>query len=313
MALKISAESYNGLPALYANAGKRVETQFKLKNNYYIGSGTSNTITALGNTLTLQYGNFMDYGFVVGDTITVAFLSFLGIPNNGVQSVTRTITYINGNIMYIDTALTTVFDNKVFPTEGQFSGMKISSTKLPQSVEFSFNLTKDGIESVNSVLDGELNRFIYNSANTMAVSDVVNMVQLGNKSGGIITNVTLTRTANTTDALYSYSNFTVDFDFVQWGLFESQELYGAGNYLAPFIYAKTLPLAGNPNGAMTDDNGAKQANVGWFDENYNGGNSPYLSQYIELFDANGDSITQVDYSGSTDFEAVLTTPNQLIM
>jgi hypothetical protein len=311
MALKISAESYNGLPALYANAGKRVETQFKLKNNYHCGSGTSLTFSSLGTTLTKQYGNWMDFGFVVGDTITISFVSFLGIPNNGVQTFTRTVTYINDNIMYINTALPTIFDNKEFPTEGQFSGMFVSSTKLPQSVEFSFNLTKDGIESVNSVLDGELNRFIYNSANTMAVSDVVNMVQLGNKSGGIITNVTLTRTANTSDALYSYSNFTVDFDFVQWGLFESQELYGAGNYLAPFIYAKTLPLAGNPNGAMTDDNGAKQANVGWFNENYNGGNSPYVPQYIELFDVNGDSITQVDYSGSTNFEAVLTTPNQL--
>lgn len=310
MALAISQESYNSLPALYANAGKWVSGQFELKNNYYKGSGNSNTITALGTTLTIQSGNWMDFGFAVGDSITITFTSYLA-GNSGVKTYTKTVTYINGNIMYIDTALASPFTNLVFPTSGQVAGMAVSANKLPATVEFTFNLCKNGTQAENSVIDSELNRFTYNSVASMAVNDVVNMVQLGNKSGGMITNVQLRRLADTTAGVFTYKNFRVTYSFLQWGIYEDANLYGAGDCLVPFIKAKTYPLAGNPNGAQTDTNGAKEANTGYFGENYNGGSNPYVFNSISWTDANGDPIDQMDYSGESNFTATITAPNQL--
>jgi len=309
MSCKISAEKYNNLPALYANAGKWIDGEFNIKNDFYAGSGESNKIISLGDTLTVQFSQWSDFGFVVGDVLTLSWSSFV-LPI-GAQTATRTITYINGNIIYIDSALPSPFTNVSFPESGVTTGMSVKAIKQPQSIEFTFNLTKDGVTSQDSIIDGELNRFIYNSVQSMAVLATASMVQLGNKSGGIIKNVVLTRLADTTASVYSYSNYKVTFKFMQYGLFEDANLYGAASCLTPFIKAITLPLSGNPNGKQTDTNGAKEANTGYFGENYNGGANPYIFNSISWLDSLGNSIPKLDYSNECTFTATLTTPDQL--
>jgi len=54
MALKITSEKYNGLPALYANAGEWVDCEITLRNSYHVNSTPSDTITSLGTILTFQ-------------------------------------------------------------------------------------------------------------------------------------------------------------------------------------------------------------------------------------------------------------------
>lgn len=310
MACKISSEKYNLLPALYANAGKWVDAEFVIKNNYYVGSGTSNKITALGDTLTFDNLEWMNEGFAVGDTITVGFQSYLPGSNNGAKSYTRTITYINGNILYLSSALPAPFTNLVYPTSGQVAGMYVTANKAPEQVEFSFNLSRNGIESQNSFIDNEINRFIYNAVSGLSVGVPVTMSQMGNKSGGIIKNVQLTRLTDTTASIYTYKNYKITFKFLQWGLFEDPTLYGADNCPVPYIFAKTLPLAGNPNGAQTDNNGAQEANTGFFGENYNGGTNLYTLNGISWTDSLGNSIPKMDYSGESNFVATITAPGQ---
>lgn len=313
MAFKIISETYNSLAALYANAGKWVTGEIKVRNVYTVGSGTSVPFTVSGDAITIGSGEWYQHGFVTGDTITITFLSQV-VPI-GAQSFTRTITYINGNIMYIDSVLTAPFSAKTYPTTGQVGGMTIKADKLPQQIDFNFNLVQNGTTSDQSLIDGEVNRFAYTDAANLVVGGAATlMTQQGFKSGGIIKDVTIKRTANTGTGSIE-KNFTIGFKFMQWGLWQPNVAipawYSQINHLNPFITGKSYPLIGNSNGLMQDNNGAKEANTGYFDENYNGGANLYSLTSLSLVDSSSNVISQIDYTGTTSFTAVISAPGQL--
>lgn len=312
MAFSIIDEEYNGLAALYANAGKWVTGEVKVSNTFTIGSGVSNTFTASGLVISLQSGLWGTAGFAAGDSITISFFSYLAGINYGAKSYTRTITYINGNLLYIDTTLPAPFTNLVYPTTGQVAGMLIQANKLPQQIDFNFNLTPSGTSSINSIIDGQVNRFKALTGSAVVATPIA-MAQQGFKSGGLLEDVTITRTADTGTGGIT-KNFTISFKFLQWGLFLSGQTfpvwYNAADCLTTAVQCKSYSLVGNPNGMATAVNGVKEANTGYFGENYNGGVASYIFNSIDLFDALANPISQIDYSGPTTFSAKLTTPNQ---
>lgn len=311
MALKITSEKYNGLPALYANAGEWVDCEITLRNSYHIGSGESNKITSLGNILTFQNAQWGQNGFVAGETATFKFYDYN--ISTSIITYTRTITYINGNELHLDSALPSGYNaGEQFPNGGNLSGMFVDVVKLPQQIDFIFNLTKNGISSPNSILDGEMNRFMYNETDTMTtVGDTATMVQLGNKSGGMMTIPELERLADSSDAYNSFSNWKITFKFLQWGIFENNTVYGASNCLVPYVKGTSYSLVGNPNGILSDIGGAVQSNTGFFDENYNGQPNNYQFLSIQWTDSLGNTIDKMDYSAESNFIATFTAPNQL--
>lgn len=311
MALKITSEKYNGLPALYANAGEWVDCEITLRNSYHLGSGESNKITSLGNILTFQNAQWGQNGFVVGDVVTIKFYDY-NISTSFI-TYTRTITYINGNELHLDSALPSGYNaGEQFPNGGNLSGMFVDAVKLPQQIDFIFNLTKNGISSPNSILDGEMNRFMYNETDTMTtVGYTATMVQLGNKSGGMMTIPELERLADSSDAYNSFSNWKITFKFLQWGIFENNTVYGASNCLVPYVKGTSYSLVGNPNGILSDIGGATQSNTGFFDENYNGQPNNYQFQSIQWTDSLGNTIDKMDFSADSNFVATFTSPNQL--
>jgi hypothetical protein len=308
MAFAIIDEEYNGLAALYANAGKWVSGVVKVKNTYTNVSGTSNTFTTSGDVIALQTGLWGNFGFVAGDSITITFFSYYPGANGGIKSYTRTITYINGNLMYINSALPSPFTNQVFPTTGQVAGMFIQANKLPQQIDFNFNLCQSGSNSINSIIDGQVNRF-KGLVGSAVVATPITMIQQGFASGGLVKDVTITRTADTGTAGIT-KNFTINFKYFQWGIL-SNVYYNANTCLTTAIQAKCYSLIGNPNGMETALNGVKEANTGFFGENYNGGANNYAFSSISLLDTLSNPIQQIDYSGTTAFEAIFATPNQL--
>jgi len=313
MAFSIIDEEYNGLAALYANAGKWITGEVKVSNTFTIGSGVSNTFTASGLVISLQSGLWGTAGFAAGDSITISFFSYLGGINYGAKSYTRTITYINGNLLYIDSVLPAPFTNLVYPTAGKVAGMLIQANKLPQQIDFNFNLTPSGTSSINSIIDGQVNRFKALTGSAV-VATPITMAQQGFKSGGLLKDVTITRTADTGTGGIT-KNFTISFKFLQWGLFLSGQTfpswYNAADCLTTAVQCKSYSLVGNPNGMATAVNGVKEANTGYFGENYNGGATKYTFNSIDLFDALANPVAQIDYSGPTTFSATLTTPSQL--
>ena len=311
MALKITSEKYNGLPALYANAGEWVDCEITLRNSYHVNSTPSDSITSLGTILTFQNTQWGVNGFVAGDTITIKFLN-LAVSTSFI-TYTRTITYINGNELHINTPLPSGYNSgQQFPDGGSLSVMLIDAIKLPQQIDFIFNLTKNGISSPNSIIDGEMNRFMYNETDTMTtVGDTATMIQLGNKSGGMMTIPEIERLADTTDAYNTFSNWKITFKFLQWGIFENNTVYSASNCLVPYVKGTSYSLTGNPNGILSDIGGATQSNTGFFDENYNGQPNNYSFQSIQWTDTLGNTIDKMDYSADSNFVAVFNTPNQL--
>lgn len=319
MALQVIDESYNGLNALHANAGEWVTGQVKIRNWYSSGSGTSNTFQLLnGDSIVRQQGNWSDDGWVAGMTITIRFTNYNLPPPSNPVTVVKTITYINGNIMYLDTAVAG-YANSVFPTSGSLSGMLISAVQAPETIEFLFNLTLNGAATENSIIDGQVNRFVYNSVDTMAVTDVEDMIQQNFQSGGLFKDVTITRETNQTLNISSQGSvtafvYTIDFKFLQWGLiqngFEPPAYFNATDCLGTYVKAKAQTENGNPNAILEAENGSAQSNTGYRDENFNGGPNPYGFISIALTDLNGDPIDKIDFSNFTDFEAILDAPNQ---
>jgi hypothetical protein len=309
MSTNINNEKYNNLPALYSNAGKVVNAEFSIKVDYTEVSSDQNKFTFVGTTLKRASGNWQATGLVVGDVITITFNS--SIAPAGPKTYTRTITYINGDLMYIDSALPSPWTNLIFPTSGQVSAMTLKAIKSPQAIEFQFNLTKNGVQSNDSFIDGELNRFVYNGAHLLAVNGTGSFTQLGNKSGGIFGSAypVITRLADTTASIYSYKNFKITFQFVQWTIYNENDIYTAGNCVAPYITVKTYPLIGNPNGVQKDTNGAKEANTGYFNENYNGGQNPYtIVTPISWTDLSNNPIDKMNYLGASKFLVGLADP-----
>lgn len=319
MPLKITDESYNALPSLYANAGDRVEGQIKFRNSYYAGSGTTNKFSTAHDSIIKQSGTWYDSGFSDGDSVTFYFKKLNG-PSPGFKTFTLTISYCNGNTMFFTTSVPAPYQYKTFPESGRFTGMFCSVNKQPKSVDFRFNLSLFNTNSLDSVIDSELNRYINNAIDSLAVAGSASMTQMGNKSGGIIESLTVTRNADTTfpnagtNGSATEYNYTVDFVFHQWGLFKDDNnvpiWYFAADCLQPISEVSSYPQVNVPNGRLTAKNAAQFANVGWFDENYNGFPAAYTFTDIDLTDSSGNPYTQIAYNQTTSFTATFAAPNQ---
>ena len=128
---------------------------------------------------------------------------------------------------------------------------KLFSNKQPASIDFRFNLAPNGSTSADSIIDSELNRFINNNISTATIGMPMNMIQLGNKSGGYVKDVVITRNADTTFTNTSVNgtateyNYTITFKFIQWGLFQNDNTspiwYNAANCLNPVARVASFP------------------------------------------------------------------------
>lgn len=312
MPVLVNQETYNGLGSLYANAGDWVECSFGFSTRYYVNSTTSDTYTYTStgtqHFITAISTDFGEQGFLAGDTIVLAYYSIGG----GVfQSYTRTVSFVNGNTLFIDTALPGGALTQVFPEDGVTYGLSLTANKKPASIESYINLTPNGTVSPNSVLDSSVNRFEVQDLSSLTVGNSIALNQLGGQSGGLIKDVELNYVA---DAVDGWRDWTITYKLWQWGVL--QDGYQEPNYyqntdcLAPYVNMRAYSQYGNPNGVMEAFSNNNEANTGGFNENYNGGNNNYTFQSIEWKDSLGNVISQLDYSGTSTFEAKIVAPNQ---
>lgn len=309
MACNVISEKYNGLPSLYANAGEWVEGVLDFKLSYYFGSGDSNKITMSGTAISRGSGNWGTDGFTVGDVITIGFSKYVGPPPLTLSYV-RTVTYVNGSVMYLDTALPAPYTNAVFPTASLYTGMSVQINKPAEAVDFYFNLVKNGTQSINSVIDGEVNRFQANNLTSLGLFAPVSMIQAGNKSGGTFEDVTI----QLLSIVGIERTYRIEYKFLQWGLlqdgFDIPSYYSASDCLVPSIKVETFSIFNNPNGKQTALNGVLLANTGFFNENFNGGVNDYSLTSIVWKDALLNTINSMDYSGVSSFTATVVAPLQ---
>jgi hypothetical protein len=324
MPLNFTYESYDGDNALRANAGDWVDFETRFTARFSAGSGISNTITYnhVGNNVWLEFatGDWGDYGFLANDPIIVEF-TLVGFPAGAPWNpviINGVVDYVDDNLLYLQAPLIAPFpynaeiqNYSVFPTNGSASGMLVIADKAMDAVEIQFNLTPNGSNTLNSVIDTELNRFM----RTTPVGPTgvpVPMEQLTNKSGGYINNVEITLVATPTVGVRDYK---VTGQIWQWGVikdgFTEPNYYDQADCLAPVVKAIGYAEYGNPNGTIEDITSNTEANTGGYDENFNGGINNYVPISIEWKDLNGVIIDALDYSNECTFEAIISAPNQV--
>lgn len=322
MPLNFTFESYDGDNALRANAGDWVDFETRFTARFSVGSGVSNTMTyhTIGNNhwIALASGDWGEHGFLPGDPI-VAIWDLIGFPQ-GVNPITvnGVVDYIDNNLIYLQAPLVAgppfnnaIADGATFPSNGNTSGMLVIADKHMDAVEMQFNLTPNGSNTLNSVIDSELNRFMHNTP--VGPTGIPQpMEQLINKSGGYINNVEITLLANPTVGTRDYK---ITGQIWQWGIIKDgvpePNYYDQADCLAPIVKVIGYAEFGNPNSIIKDSTSNTEANTGGYDENFNGGLNNYTPIDIQWKDLNGAIIDALDYSNECTFEATISATNQI--
>ncbi len=310
------SESYNAQNTIRANAGDWVDGIVTFQTLFQVGSGTADSLTYVENattaSLVFQQTDFDEQGFMVGDSITITWTEY---PSGVAQSEVRIINYVSGGQIQLNSGLPSSIGNgAVFPTDGALSGMSIVADKRPNAIEFFFNLTPNGTNSLGSVVDTSLTRLQLEDTDTIVISTPTAMVQVGDASGSYIKDILLEYVA---DAGNGWKDWKLTFTFIQWGFIkdgfttDNPPYYDGIDHIAPLNRVKAFAEFGNPNGIIIGNTQNTQANTGGFDENYNGGNSLYTVISTSWVDALNNPIDSLDYSGECKFTAVISAPGQV--
>lgn len=300
-------DTYSGvqLSFLQENAKGEVSGFVRYENEYYVGSGTSNTFTMNGLACSLTSGNWVDFiAIVPGVMIDIEF-------DDGASTLnyTREVIEVIGGTFYMDSQLPAPYNTATFPS-GAIAGMRISLNQAPDSVEFSFNLAPTSNPSSNSVIDGNENVFKIDEVGSLVSGTPSNMIQVGQyKSGGHIFDVTLT--LESVGGVRGISRFyRIDYKFNQWAIlqdgFEEPDFYP----LSPYHSIKNYTENGNFDGVQEAASVATSGNLGGYDQSFTNGFNQYSLTSISHLDYLGNSIDGVDYSNESTFTAVINATDQ---
>ncbi len=311
MPLLIVSNKYNGIEGnLSENAGDWADGEALFISRVSAGSGTSNAFTysSIGGIyrITRADGNdWGDYGFVAGQNIVLREAS---VPDEA-----NVVSSIDGATLYLVNSYTQYPDPTTFPNPALgIAGLSVFSTDVSEQIDFFFNLSPNTSNTVESVIDNEVNKFsISGTALTGLVpAGTAPMVQQGNQSGGLIKNVALEFQGIFDD----YFRYKVTFKFWDWGVIQDgvaePSYYNGTENLKPVIKLDALAQIGNSNGILTSTTALEDANTGGYDENYNQGVDNYIVQSISWLDYLGNPISAMDYSNWCSFTAIVTAPNQ---
>lgn len=293
------------LPFLRENAQGKINARVRYENEYYIGSGASNTFTIQGLAVILQYGNWQDednIAIVAGQTVTIEF------SNGGTAvSATRTITDVNAGTFYIDSVISG-YTNSVFPS-GALSGMRIFMDQAPASVEFDFNLSQQNNPVPDSIIDGTVNRFKVDGVDALALYTPVTMIQQGQyKSGGHVEDVTLEIESFTSGVRGISRTILIEYTFYQWGII--QDGFPEPTYypLSPYQNIRNYTQNNNLDGVQNAVSPLTTGNLAPYNLNFANGGNPYSTSSIQWYDFQGNSISAPDYSNECTFVAVVNAP-----
>jgi hypothetical protein len=255
----------------------------------------------------LDGSNWSDHGFANSKSINILIVS-----SGGTSTTPATIDYLDGELMFLTTGL--VFqDGFQYPIIDSSTGdvlisLELIQTDAPEKIEFDFNLTNPNAPSLNSLIDGEINRFSYNNLDALSIGGSAPMNQINFKSGGLIKDVNVIYSS----IVGSQRIYYVDFNFFNWvylqngnnnpSWFDGIDTVGAINRVRMFAQAN------NPNTVMEAVSNNNIGNCGGFNENFNTGNETYSLDNVIYKNANGDVVSGIDYCNLTSFEAVINAP-----
>jgi hypothetical protein len=316
MSLLIYSEKYHDQNFLSTNVGDWVYTEFEFihRVDYEANDGQSKiNFRSVGGVFwwELTNGNgWQDYGFVGGKTIETTY-TIDGFPP---QTVSTTIQYIDGEKMYLNTdPYGGVFsDGASLPGYDSDTGEvavvgEFIQTDAPESVEYDFNLAEINNPSLNSLIDGGINRFKYDDLTGLVLAGSPGtMYSVGNKSGGYFSEPKLYYLDN----VDGYRKYKITFFFFCWPLIQDNQLepqwFDGVDTLGPNHRIRVFSELGNANSILQDKSTNTDGNVGGFNENYNTSINPYTLNNVIFTDLAANVVEGVDYVATTHVKATLT-------
>jgi len=300
-------------PTLIANTGDDAVQEIEFETDYSFTSSTTEPIEINGNEVVLIGGDWAEKGYIAGDGLSINMND--GNGNSYIQFVT--VNFVNGDTLFLDTDIQSDLDlisawdtNSIFPNGQDNPEFRAFSTKVPEGVEFYFNLIpNDSQANPNSYIDNEVNRFIKDGVQSMSVGDTLELDQQGNKSGGIMYKVQLDRLADVgTTPKFRLTNF-----FNVYTYFEPDEagkptFFDAQNSVKPYFKLNLQAQFNNPNAVNTLTLEGGDGNVGWYNENFNNGNNPHSLESL-TYTVGSQVVSAIDYAQNTQMEAVINVPN----
>jgi hypothetical protein len=336
----LNSTRYNGDPSLTANAGDWVDGEIVFNQPpINVDSSPDNVLTYSLTTANIYQIVLPNYdwavnGWQIGDNCRGEYTLSVGVvgqPNyTQPESISFTILNIIGDTINVTQIVqsgaasypipsavsfpgTHVSSSPAYPYDWMYESITITGENVTQQIDLEFNLARDQTTNLNSLIDGEVNKFYVNTVG-LPLLGTVPMIQTNNQSGGLMKGVTVTKQVVYTNKTVEWS---IKFKFLQWALiqdgFSEPNYYVATDDVAPYGRIYTWGNLNDPNTRRelltTEDSTKVLANTGAFDENYNGKPNHFTVDSTSWFDTNGNPIQSLDYSGTSKFEAIVTSPN----
>lgn len=280
----------NTLPFYKGNAGDKFSVNFNIASLV--------RMTSIGNPLTIDTSlnqvlspsvSWIEEGFRVGDDALVRIHDAGGAI---AYQFTTNITYVD-DVMCDFTSMTTWYDI----TAGQFVVIialetGTSNVKARGELEVNFNHIKNSLPTgAPSLIDAEVSKIMFPDTDTMAVTDSINGLLVGNQSGQFIESATLTRNAQQAD---SFFNHTLTIRFINSGVYD-EDWFFSNECLKVFNKLAWAIVAGEPF-AKTEQTYNSNANTGFFNE-------PNNSSVLDSSLVTG--VSEIDYAFPTTFDVVV--------
>jgi hypothetical protein len=225
MPIKLISKSYtdiygNSTDVYKANAGDKITTKLVVSSDIYVRSSSQNSMyfDVIDGLLTQNQGDFIQSGFRVGQSI---IWKDVNNSNSIIGNYSATILQVTELSMTLDTGGTLPSVNN---SSSQGSTWVIYSNSFHDYLELNINFVKNSLPnpSLNSMIDGEIAKFVYNGLNAISVGSTVNLTQLGKLSGQFgIVSATVKRTADSTNVYVtgrSVRNYEITFDTIFIGI-----------------------------------------------------------------------------------------------
>lgn len=312
MALTVISKNYatRNYPAgnnfLLANSGQIVTETINFIVDFDFTSTTQVSITFPSLfQIQLLGANWSDFGFNIGDDIQLSGTITQGGSTINYAGYNVTITDINGDTITVDTTLdpasSGILIGAIMPqtSVGNTPLTIVNITaSTPQALEYWHNIVPNAASgSVDSLIDGEVNRFNTDQLAGLSVGASAILTQLGNKSGGSYLDAKVLRLTDV-GGKKSYSiRLVYDFPYkFEDGDFAEPSFFEAAQSLKPYFELLVIPQVNNPNAQLKYVYGSYLGNTGWLDENYNQGLNDFSVSDFLITNNAGDPVSEIDYS-----------------
>jgi hypothetical protein len=271
-----------------------VFAKYTVQVDFSVQLSISNQLVVSGTTLSLTTGNWEEFGFFAGASVTGTYTHATG----GAHTIPSGTT-----VDFVDGAIMTLILGSGSLSDGSASIGVITCDEIPNAFEVEFNLVPNtsGAENQFSLIDGEVNRFSVLTDGMGVSTPPIAFTRIGsNFSGGSVMNASIDRLAD----ISGKQVFEIKIAFKNWTI-KNLDQFLTANCVKPWIRIKVFPEYQNPTVSIDVTNTPSDAQTGAFNEVGNGGIPDYSVQSIAWQNSSSETLPTFDYSQPSKFTATI--------